>query len=201
MIEDFGFRMSDFGFRALGLGKIGVIMRCIPVIVLLGAASALAQTTEPDRQTNQALLVEVQQLRRAIERSTLLGTRTQIALQRIQMQEARVTRLSQELDRERKDLAAVQARQTNIAEHAKYLEDRAPQLTDPNARKQVEGELRQVKIEGEQLAAQQLQAQARSAALASQLQGEAGRLTDLQDRVSEMERTLDAAIRQLTSEH
>jgi len=50
-------------------------------------------------------LAEIRQLRLAIERSTLLGMRMQISLQRIQMQEMRTTRISQELERARKDAA------------------------------------------------------------------------------------------------
>src|SRR5690242_5528360 len=73
-------------------------MRCLSILLLaLCPAPLLAQKTESDQQTLQALLSEVRELRLAIERSTLLGTRAQIALSRLQTQEEKAARLSQQL--------------------------------------------------------------------------------------------------------
>jgi len=174
-------------------------MRCILVVATLAICfSATAQTTEPERQTLHALLVEVQQLRAAIERSTLLGTRTQIAMQRIQMQEARTTRLSQELDRVRREITDLDRVKTETAAHLRAMEAELSQATDPNGRLRLEEEVKRIKMRLEQLAAQEPQTRAREADLANQVQSEQSRLTELQDRVSAMERALDTAIGQLT---
>jgi hypothetical protein len=176
-------------------------MRCIFVVAMLAIRfSATAQTTEPERQTLQALLVEVQQLRAAIERSTLLGTRTQIAMQRIQMQEARTTRLSQDLDRVRREVTDLDRMKTETAVHLRAMEAQLSQATDPNGRLRLEEEVKRVKIRLEQLAVEEPHTRAREADLANQVQAEQSRLTELQDRVSAMERVLDTAIGNLTGQ-
>jgi predicted nucleic acid-binding Zn-ribbon protein len=146
------------------------------------------------------LLVEVQQLRAAIERSTLLGTRTQIAMQRIQMQETRTTRLSQELDRVRREVTDLDRVKTETVLHLRAMEAQLSQATDPNGRLRLEEEVKRIKLRLEQLAAQEPQTRAREADLANQVQTEQSRLTELQDRVNALERTLDTAIGQLTSQ-
>jgi hypothetical protein len=67
-------------------------MRSVVLVVLL-ADRLFCQSQDTERQSVPALLSEVRQLRLAIERSTLLGTRMQISLQRIQMQEMRTARI------------------------------------------------------------------------------------------------------------
>ena len=54
------------------------------------------QTAETDSRLTQTLINEIQQLRLAIERSTLLGARTQLAVSALQLQESTVSRLSQQ---------------------------------------------------------------------------------------------------------
>src|ERR1051325_6420444 len=67
------------------------------IVVMVSAGGLLGQPQDSKRQN--VLLSEVHELRLAIERSSLLGTRLQISLQRIQMQEMRTTRFSQDHDR------------------------------------------------------------------------------------------------------
>jgi hypothetical protein len=66
-------------------------MRHLGILLLAACPAALlAQTPDADQRVLQTLLSEVQQLRIAIERQTLLGTRTQIAISQLQLQESRV---------------------------------------------------------------------------------------------------------------
>src|SRR5262249_24554864 len=173
-------------------------MRYVTVLAILSLPLG-AQSVEAERQTMQALLVEVQQLRFAIERSTLLGTRTQIAMQRMQMQEARASRLSQELDLVQKEISDIQAKAPHSAARVKNLEDGIHQFNDPAQRKAVEAEINREKLLLEQLSAQEQQRRAREAELANQLRAEQSRVNELQDRINQMERALDAAIAQITN--
>jgi len=163
--------------------------------ILLIAFPLLAQTPDP---TLQKLLVEVQTLRVAIERSTLLGARTQIAMQRIQMQETRTSRLAQTLDGVRREITELGFQAERLAARIKELEDRSAHV-DPNLRKDVEAEIKQLKREQEQMAGIEQQRHAREAEIVTQHQLEQGRLTDLQARVDEMERALDSAIRSVAN--
>jgi hypothetical protein len=51
-----------------------------------------AQSADTDSRVTQALISEIQQLRLAIERSTLLNARTQLAISQFQLQEQSVAR-------------------------------------------------------------------------------------------------------------
>jgi len=71
------------------------------IVVLLAAPAATtapAQTASPDSATMQALLSEVRQLRRTVEKNMSLGPRMQVILQRAQYQEQKVLRAQQQLD-------------------------------------------------------------------------------------------------------
>src|SRR5258706_5394234 len=106
--------------------------------------------TEP--QTLQTLLNEVRELRLSIDRSTLLGARTQIALQRIQMQEARTARAAQELGTVHQQAEDVATNRARIAANIKEMEEKAPRLGDNTKRQESEDIVKQLKRELEMLA-------------------------------------------------
>ncbi len=171
-------------------------MRHLLCLALLTAASLSAQTSESDKSTLQTLLSEVQQLRIAIERSTLLGARTQIAINLMQAQQSRVERLAQELDKTRRDLLDIQAEKPKFAERIKSMEEAVAASTDPNFRRDTEHGLTMTKIEADQITAREQDRRAREAELNTQLLAEQGRLSELQGRIADMERLIDQAIQQ-----
>jgi hypothetical protein len=59
--------------------------------------------------------------------------------------------------------------------------------------------VKRYKIDVEAMAARQQQAQAREAEMATQAHLEQGRLSELNERVNQMERDLDEALRRLTA--
>jgi hypothetical protein len=86
-------------------------MYSLPVRIRLGAESA------PESPALSSLMTEVHELRLAIERSTLLGARTQIAIQRLQTQEARVTSSAKALEDARKELSRFQEERVGLGYH------------------------------------------------------------------------------------
>jgi len=169
------------------------------LLPLLASLPAFAQSApDADRHALDTLLKEVHELRIAIDRSTLLGTRTQIALQRMQIQETRTTHLAQDLDSTHRQAEEVALNRTRLAARAKDLEEQGPQSADPRFRRDMEEQAKQLKIAMETATAQEQRLRAREAELTSQLQLEQGRLQDLYSRIDEMERALDTAIRQIT---
>jgi len=171
-------------------------MRYLLCFALLAAIPLPAQTPESDRSTLQTLLSEVQQLRVAIERSTLLGARTQIAINLMQAQQSRVERLSQELDKARRDLLDIQGEKPKLAERIKSMEEFLASATDPNTRRDTEHGLAVAKIDADQFTAREQDRRAREAELNTQLLAEQGRLTELQGRIADVERLIDQAIQQ-----
>src|SRR5690348_2691789 len=99
-------------------------MRFLSILALF-TVPVFAQKAENDPAVLQALLTEVQQLRLAIERSTLLGARTQLALSRLQIQEQTATRLGQQLNDARRQANNASAERTRMADALRELQTRA----------------------------------------------------------------------------
>jgi hypothetical protein len=171
-------------------------MRSIRFAVLM-ISPWLCRGQERDSQAIPALLSEVRALRLAIERSTLLGTRMQITLQRIQLQEQRTARVSQELERARREAADAQNANANITSRLKHDEDEQSATTDPVRRKQLEDVVKRMKVEAELMTTREQQSRAREAEIATQVRNEQSRLIELNDSVNQMERAHDEALRQL----
>jgi len=164
---------------------------------LLVPVAAFAQTAESDQRTLQALLSEVQQLRAAIERSTLLGVRTQLAISQLQLQETKVEKLSRDLTSVRELGIRNSLERTNFTEAIKHTENRRSLATDPKTRDQLDQELNHIKLRLEQIAQEEPTRAAREGDLASQLQAAERALADSRNSIAEMQRSLDAAIQQM----
>src|SRR3954447_17857769 len=95
-------------------------MRYFFLFVLPLALSA--QSAESEQRVTQALISEIQQLRLAIERSTLLNARTQLAISQLQMQETAVARLSTQVNDSR--ASSLAARIAALTERIRETEDR-----------------------------------------------------------------------------
>jgi hypothetical protein len=173
-------------------------MRHLTFLLILCPLAALAQPAESESRTLQTLLSEVQQLRLAIERSTLLGARTQLAISQLQLQESKAERLTKELQDVREGRAQAESQKTRLAEETKTLEAALGRAdTSPQLRKDIEGQAGHLKIESEMMAAQVLRQAAREGELASQAMAAQREVQDSRAWISEMQRSLDAAIQQM----
>src|SRR5215475_11114763 len=85
-----------------------------------------AQNSESDSKIQQALISEIQQLRMAIERSTLLGARTQLAVSQLQMQETTVARLTSQLSDIRMAAPSIARRKAEAEAQMKRWEELTP---------------------------------------------------------------------------
>jgi hypothetical protein len=169
------------------------------ILFLLAPVALFAQAAETDQRILQTLLSEVQQLRAAIERSTLLGVRTQLAISQLQLQESKTERLARELQVLRDGNSAFANRKSQVTLTIRELEAKRsqPAFSNPQGQTEVESNLRHFKRELEELAANEQQKMAREGELASQLQTAQREVQDSRSRIGEMERTLDAAIQQM----
>ena len=74
----------------------------VRLVLFLSLTFALAgQSPAADQQLTQSLISEIQQLRMAIERSTLLNARTQLAISQLQLHEQSVARLTTQMNETR----------------------------------------------------------------------------------------------------
>jgi chromosome segregation ATPase len=162
----------------------------IVLLAALAAASAPAQTTSADNATLQKLLDEVRQLRLTMEKSVTVGPRMQLILQRTQLQDARVARISQQLDEVRKQIAAETAQQTDATEKLAKIEQDISTETDAGRRAQLEDVHAHFKMVAAKGPDQQLRA--REGELANSLQAEQATLNDLNGKLDALERQLEA---------
>src|SRR6266436_6451363 len=82
-------------------------------LVALGQQTGITDASL-ERATIQALLTEVRQLRFALERSTSVVPRIQLAFQRFQLQQDRVDRLSKQLQESHQRTAATVDRKAHL---------------------------------------------------------------------------------------
>jgi predicted nucleic acid-binding Zn-ribbon protein len=165
------------------------LMRLISLLVCV-SFTALAQTPAPDVQTLQSLLAEVHQLRIALERSTQIAPRIQIAVERLKMQQEQVGRVAKDVDDARRELDHFRTEQSRIQQRVQSIGNAVTETADPDKRKDLNNALDISKQEADQAEKSVQQAQVREGELTSQLQSDQAKLTELNDRLNQIERAL-----------
>jgi len=154
--------------------------------------AARAQAPASESQTLQTLLAEVHQLRIALQRSTQIAPRVQIAVERLKLQQEQVARTARQLDDLRRDLDKRRSEQLAVQQRLQAIDQEATQATEPQKRKDLNDALSMFKVEADQTEKALQQMQSREGELASQLQSEQAKLTELNDRLDQIERVLNA---------
>jgi hypothetical protein len=167
-------------------------------LLFLAVPLALAaQSAESDQRITQTLISEIQQLRLAIERSTLLNARTQLAVSQLQLQETAVARLTSQLNDVRMQAPGTAGNKARIEEYIRQTEQQRSTASDAKQLPSFEAKLRELKAELEQATAMETNRAAREGELAAQFQAVQNQIADSRARIAEMERALDTAIQQL----
>jgi chromosome segregation ATPase len=159
-------------------------------LAALPAAAAPAQSANPDAATMQEILSEVRQLRRTVQTGLSLGPRMQILLQRAQFQEQKVSRISQQLDEVRKQIADQTARQAAANDRLAKIEQDISSESDAARRAQLEEMRAGLKMITGNGPDQQLRA--RESELSNALDTEQAALNDLNEKLDALERQLEA---------
>jgi hypothetical protein len=162
--------------------------------VFLFTSLALAETNSD--ATIQALLVEVKQLRLALERSAVVAPKIQVTLQRIQLQQEQVSRMSRQSEDLRDRLAQTALDNTRVAAEIKQADARLTQEPDAARRKVLEEEIRaatnRLEMEREQRAIHEASQRARESDLSDRLRTEQAKLDELNERLNALERLLES---------
>ncbi|HUJ23907.1 MAG TPA: hypothetical protein VLX58_20370 [Bryobacteraceae bacterium] len=159
-------------------------------VLLCFCLAARAQSPASESQTIQTLLAEVHQLRLALERSSQIAPRIQIAVERIKLQQEQVSRTARQLDDLRRDLEKGHSEQARVQQRMQAADNQANQSTDPNQRRDLDDLMKMLKMEAEQGEKSLQQMQAREGELAGQFQTDQSRLNELNDRLDQLEREL-----------
>jgi septal ring factor EnvC (AmiA/AmiB activator) len=152
------------------------------LLLLLGVASA-GFAADP---ALDALLVEVREIRLAVQRAASVGPRLEITMRRLELQEQRVARAADRLADVRKRLSGIGGRQTELTSHLKSVESDLAQA--PAERRQAaEHLLSGVKREIEQTARMESQLRGDEAEASSELRVEQAKADELANKIAGLE--------------
>jgi chromosome segregation ATPase len=143
----------------------------------------------PDSASLQALVTEIHQLRLAVERAGATTPKIQITLQRLQLQEQKMARISGQLADLRKQIAAVSEHNAMFAQN---MDTKIEQEQDVIRRKAREEERRMMNAALEQQVKMLQDLRAQEAELAGTLRTEQAKADELNDHLAALERSLDA---------
>jgi hypothetical protein len=167
-----------------------IALVCPIIVFAIRTLGAAPQTTaQPD--VLATLLVEVHELRLAMERSATVAPRVQLTLARLNIQEQRTVILSSQLDRIRQEQAAATLEMKKLTSE---LEDAQKALQtstlDPSQRKGYEFEEQGLKRKLALQAAIDDQLRTRETEAAQLLSAEQARWIDLNTKLDELERMI-----------
>src|SRR5437868_7368492 len=157
-------------------------MRHLIIVVAWFATSspAICQNNPTDSQTLKAMLEEIRLLRQDLRTTTVAAQRVQIALYRLQLQDAAVARASKLVEEAHSKLNELSAERKRVATDTEQVEDRRNATQDAHERKVMEEEvLPQLKKHLERIARDEEQWQAKSNEAEGQLKAEQVKLDAL----------------------
>lgn len=161
-------------------------------VLFLLASQGLCQTPAKEGDALQALVLEMRQLRQAIEAQTLVSQRVQIALYTLQMQDAAVARDAQAVDDARKKCRAMEDDKQHAETRNQDIESRlaAGNMSEAET-KEMRLMLPQFKKEIETRAADLRSCQAAESDAGVLLRKDQTRLNELRDRIEILDKGLE----------
>jgi len=163
----------------------------LAVGLLLASSVSVGQNASGDSPTLQVLLVEVRQLRKDLQTTTVASQRVQILLYRAQLQETVVAGAQRRLDEVHSKLAEVRS---SVGHFTSEIERAEAELNDSQStadRKQLQGLLTGAKKELESQKAAEQEWETKEATSAQDLRSEQAKLSALQERLDQLDRALE----------
>jgi len=138
-----------------------------------------------------ALLVEVRELRIAMERLASATPRMQLLTSRLTIQEERANRASRDLEGVRSELENIRTEIQALRMQAKMVEDSLPREAEPRQREELERQKHMLATRLETLAAREQFLRNREAEAIGIVGQEQARWQELSSRLDELERALE----------
>jgi len=158
--------------------------------ILALAVPAFAQTAAGD--TIAALLVEVRQLRIAMERAATTTPQVQLLGARLSVQNERLARVERDHDNAKRELDDLSAALAQTAVQADTLDNRVATETNPERQRQMVQEQADAKSQIAELTAREQRLRARESELAGARAAEQQLWAELNRRLDEVERAINA---------
>ena len=171
-------------------GLILAFLLCLVTLCFISPAAALAQNDKPaesvqgDRdQTLKQLLVEVHELRIAVQRATVNNNRFQMLIERTRVEQTHVESVRRELEGVRSQLSDLQAMKPRMQKQIKDAEDGLDRVTDPNTHADLEARIKTMKADLARIAPEEERLRNREAALDSEFQAAQAKLNELNSQM------------------
>lgn len=170
--------------------------RLCMLALLLVPAAAFCQQNSADSQTLKALLEEVKQLRRDLKTTTVAGQRVQIALYRLQLQDAALERAKRAADEARAKLTETISGRNHVSDELQRAEDQRSRVEDANERKALEEEaIPRLKLNLERLGNDEQQWRAKVNDADAQVMTEQSKLDALHELLDQLDRALQNGVK------
>ncbi|HWQ34857.1 MAG TPA: hypothetical protein VNQ79_18585 [Blastocatellia bacterium] len=172
----------------------------LTVFCLIFPAAAAAQNGRPAQQPDhssdepsvvRALLNEVTLLRMILQQTNFTGTRAQILVERIRVQQERVERLTRDLENIRDQIGETKLQQLKSAEMLREVETQLSREQISARRNDLLMQQRLLRFEVEKFSQQEQRLRDREAQMVSLVRIEQSRLDELTDKLDTLERDLE----------
>jgi hypothetical protein len=160
------------------------------IACLFATLPAFAAQAPPADDPIRELLSEVKLLRQALERAATTGTRIQLLVARVQLQEQRISDLSRRLDSVRAELRDLDRATAQTNQQLIMFEQAAAESSDRLEREAAEQQAATMKAQIAAMERRKQEITGDEAFLAQQLSTEQNRWLDFNDRLEQLERSL-----------
>ena len=168
--------------------------------ILAVSTLALSQSSQTDSPTLRALLEEVRLLRQDLHTTTVAAQRVQIALYRVQLQDAAVARAARLVEEAHSKLTGLAADHMHWVAAIEQSERQRDQAQDFQQRRQIEEEaIPQAKKFLERTSYDEEQQQARTNEAESQLKAEQVKLDALHSLLDQLDQALENVVHKTAS--
>jgi DNA repair exonuclease SbcCD ATPase subunit len=164
-------------------------------LCMFAALATYAQQPQPGTKELSDLITEVRELRLVVERSFITATRSQIVLQQLALQHARVDKLKSDSNKAWAAVADIEARQAHTLDLIRRSET---EIQNPNVqlekKESLVREIAAYKSRLAQEASRDSQLRAAETQAVTEYREALSRLADLEDRLSHIERAATAPV-------
>jgi hypothetical protein len=173
-------------------GRVFHTVWLVAVTVLVGSSLLPGTSAQPAQAPGamEQLLIEVRGLRAEVSQAAGASIRTQLLVARLQLQEQRITNLVRQLTEVQTDLAEKTRGRAETLTELKRLEEAENRPLSPEERQQVDQQIKAMKSHLEHELRHHQELLQREAALTDAVSGEQARWSDFNNRLDEIERSL-----------
>jgi hypothetical protein len=161
---------------------------CLAILFL--KTTAAAQSAPPDSQLNQAMLVEVRQLRQDLQSAAATIQRVQIAVYRIQTETALLDRATQRVEQARASCTGTERERKMLTIQIEQLDARRRNSQSSADQNAVEEQLSQFRSSLGQVASDERQCQVEQVDAEAQFRAEQAKMNELQDQLEKLDKAL-----------